>query len=173
LRRLGILAAAGALLGLLAAALTAAPALAGRGHKWQYVPAKPMTVPAVYCGFKIRLTFPADKEYGKLLKAADGSMISLFTGSFKVSFTNLSTGKTITENASSPLKQTSTSRYLILSNGGHVGLLLTPADSKRFGLPTVSVTAGRLTAKIATASGAIASLSLHGHVQVNVCAALN
>jgi hypothetical protein len=39
-----------------------------------------MTLPAVYCGFKIRLTFPTDKEYGKLLKAADGSMITLFTG---------------------------------------------------------------------------------------------
>jgi len=173
MRRLGALVATGVLVGVFAAALTASPAFAGRGHKWQYVTAKPMTLSALFCGFKIRLTFPRDKEYGKLLKTSDGSMISLFTGSFKVSFTNLSTGKTITENASSPLKQTSTSRYLILSNGGHVGLLLTPADSKRFGLPTVSVTAGRLTAKIATASGAIASLSLHGHVQVNVCAALN
>jgi hypothetical protein len=114
-----------------------------------------MTLPAVYCGFKIRLTFPTDKEYGKLLKAADGSMITLFTGSFKASFTNPGNGKTITENLNSPLRQTATSRYLILSNGGHVGLLLTPADAKRFGMPGVSVTAGRLTSKIATATGAI------------------
>jgi hypothetical protein len=110
-------------------------------------------LPSVYCGFKIRVAFPADKEYGKLLKAADGSMVSLFTGSFKVSLTNVSTGKTIVENATSPLKVTTPSRYVILSNGGHVVLLLTPADANRFGLPEVSGTAGRVTAKITTATG--------------------
>ena len=172
MRRLGALVAMGVLLGVFAAALTASPALAGRGHKWQYVVAKPMTLPAVFCGFKIRLTFPRDKEYGKLLKTSDGSMITLFTGSFRVTFTNPGNGKSITENASSPLKQTTTASSIILSNGGHVGLLLTPPEAKRFGLPGVSVTAGRLTATIARATGAIASLTLHGHVVVNVCAAL-
>lgn len=120
-----------------------------------------------------RVTFPADKEYGKLVRAADGSLISLFTGSFKVSFTNLSTGKTVNLNATSTIKQTTTSSSLILSKGGHVVVLLTPVNARRFGLPTVSLTAGRLTTDLSTATGYIASLSLNGHVQVNVCAALS
>jgi hypothetical protein len=173
MRRLGLVLATGALLGMFAAALSASPALAGRGHKWQYVAAKPMTLPAVYCGFKVRLTFPRDKEYGKLLKTSNGSMISLFTGSFRVTFTNPANGKSITENANSPLKQTSTPTSIILKNGGHVGLLLTPGDAKRFGLPGISVTAGQVTATIALATGAITSLTLHGHVAVDVCTALS
>lgn len=173
MRRLGVLLVAGALLGMFAAALTASPALAGRGHKWQYVAAKPTTLPAVYCGFKIRLTFPRDKEYGKLLKTSDGSMITLFTGSFRITFTNPVNGKSITENANSPLKQTNTPTSIILRNGGHVGLLLTPADAKRFGLPGISVTAGHVTATIALVTGAITSLTLHGHVDVDVCSALS
>ena len=173
MRRLGALVATGVLLGVFAAALTASPAFAGRAHKWQYVTAKPMTLPALFCGFKIRLTFPRDKEYGKLLKTSDGSMITLFTGSFRVTFTNPANGKSITENASSPLRQTSTATSIVLRNGGRVGLLLTPTEAKRFGLPGFSVTAGQLSTTIALATGAITSLTLHGHVVVNVCAALS
>jgi hypothetical protein len=50
--------------------------------------------------------------------------------------------------------------------------ILTPADAKRFGLPTVGVFSGRLAFSIA-ADGTITSLSLHGHVAVDVCAALS
>jgi len=42
----------------------------------------------------------------------------------------------------------------------------------RFGLPTVSVTAGKLTFSI-SANHVLTSLSLRGHVLVNVCAALS
>jgi hypothetical protein len=45
------------------------------------------------------------------------------------------------------------------------------SDAKRFGLPPVSITAGRLAFSVA-ANGVITSLTLHGHVLVNVCAAL-
>jgi hypothetical protein len=55
---------------------------------------------------------------------------------------------------------------------GRTGNFLSPADAKRFGLPTVSVTAGTLTGSIAP-DGSITSLSLHGHVLVDVCAALS
>ena len=47
-----------------------------------------------------------------------------------------------------------------------------PAEAKRFGLPTLSVTAGRLAFSI-NAAGTLTSLTLHGHVLVNVCTALS
>jgi hypothetical protein len=50
--------------------------------------------------------------------------------------------------------------------------ILLPADATRFGLPAVSVTAGKLTFSI-SANGVITSLSLNGHVLVDVCAALS
>ena len=173
MRRPGMIVALGALLGMLGGLLTASPALAGRGHKWQLVPATPFTIPAGFCGFKIRVTIPVNKEYGKILKAADGSMTTLFSGSLKVSLTNLSTGKAITKNDSGPGKGTThPDGSLTIAARGHNGpIVLTPADAKRFGLPTVSLTAGALAESVA-ANGAITSLSLHGHVLVNVCAAL-
>jgi hypothetical protein len=127
----------------------------------------------MFCGFSIGVTFPTDKEYGKLLKTGDGSMISLFTGSFKISFTNLSTGKTISLNATSTIKQTNTSSSTSLNSGGHTVVLLTPAQAAQFGLPTLSLTAGRLTTEMSLATGDITSLSLDGTVQVNVCEALS
>jgi hypothetical protein len=56
-------------------------------------------------------------------------------------------------------------------SGRNGPFILSPADASRFGLPAVSVTAGKL-AFSATANHVITSLSLHGHVLVNVCAAL-
>jgi hypothetical protein len=165
--------ALGALLCVLGGVVTASPALAGRGHKWEFLPAQPFTLPALFCGFKVRVTPLADKEYAKLLKASDGSMTTLITGTLKVSFTNLSTGKVITENVSGPGKVISHPDGSITATGtGLGGHFLTPADAKRFGLPTVSVTAGLLTESVA-ANGTRTSLSLRGHVLVDVCAALS
>jgi hypothetical protein len=168
--------ALGALLGLLGGLLTASPALAGRGPKWQPPgPSSPFTLPALFCGFKVRAAFPVNKEYTKILKTADGSTTFLFTGAVTVSYTNLQTGKTITVPEPGPGKAT------IHPDGSitevHTGRsgpfpVLTPAESKRFGLPTVSVTAGKLAFSVA-ANGVLTSLSLHGHVLVNVCAALS
>ena len=173
MRRLGVIVALGALLGMFAGALTASPALAGRGHKWQLAQAKPFTVPRSFCGFKIRVTFPVSKEYSKLLKASDGSMTMLVSGSLRVTYTNLTTGKAVTENESGPGKVTThADGSASTAAKGHNGLFLTPADAKRFGFPTVSVTAGAQTSTIA-ADGSLTSLSLRGHVLVDVCAALS
>jgi hypothetical protein len=173
MRRLGVIVALGALLGMFGGVVTASPAFAGRGPKWQLVTAEPFTLPAAFCGFKIRVAFPINKEYFKLLKASDGSMTDLGTGSLKVSLTNLSTGKTITVDASGSAKVTTHADGSVTFAGrGHGLHFLAPADAKRFGLPTVSVTTGRLTASIAS-DGSLTSLSLHGHVLVNVCAALS
>jgi hypothetical protein len=173
MRRLGVIVALGALLGMFAGVVTASPAMAGRGHKWQMETPKSFTLPAL-CPFKVRVTFPVGKEFTKLLKASDGSMTTLTTGSLKVTYTNLSTGKAITENESGPGKATThPDGSVTVRSTGHNGVFLSPADAQRFGLPTVGVTAGPLTASF-NASGQLTSLSLHGgHVLVDVCAALS
>ena len=136
--------------------------------------APPFTLPASFCGFKLRVAFPVNKEFTKVLKTADGSMTFLFTGAVTVSFTNLQTGKTITEKMNGPGEATINSDGSITEV--HTGLngpfFLTPADAQRFGLPTVSVTAGRLAFSV-NAAGSTTSVSLHGHVLVDVCAALS
>lgn len=66
-----------ALLGVLGGMVTASPALAGRGHKWQIAPAPPFTLPASFCGFKVRVTPVVNEEYTKILRTADGSMTFL------------------------------------------------------------------------------------------------
>ena len=170
MRRLGVIVALGALLGMFGGVVTASPAFA-RGPKWQFNQAEPFTLLAALCGFKILVTPVADKNYTKVLKASDGSMTFLTTGTLKVSYTNLETGKTIAENVSGPSKVTAfPDGSALVAGKGLTGIFLSPADAKRFRLPGVSEIAGALTLKIAP-DGTIASLSLHGHVLVNVCAA--
>ena len=172
-RRLGVIVALGALLGMFAGVLSASPALAGRGPKWQLVQANPFTLPAAYCGFMVRVTFPVNNQYSKLLKASDGSTIELNTGSLTSTYTNLSTGKAVTVNESGPGKVTThADGSITIAGRGHSGLSLTPADAQRFGLPTVSVLTGAFAASLA-ADGTITSLSLNGHVLVDVCTALS
>jgi len=104
MRRLGIIVALGALLGMFGGVVTTSSA---RGPKWQFLPKSPMTLPAELCGFEVGVTFPVNREFFKVLKAsADGSVTLLATGSVTNSFTNLETGKTITENVSGPAKIT-------------------------------------------------------------------
>jgi hypothetical protein len=165
--------ALGALLGMVGPVVTAAPALAGRGPKWQFVPAAPFTLPAGFCGFKVRVSFPVDKEYSKILQATNGSMTTLITGASTVSNTNLSTGKTITVNISGPGKLTTfADGSVTLRAKGRSAYALSPADAQRFGVPPLGVTAGAQTASFAP-DGSVTSFSLHGHVLVDVCAALS
>ena len=173
MRRLTAIMALGTLLAMFGGVATASPAFAGRGHKWQFVPAQPFTLPAIFCGFKIRVSFPVNKEYAKVLKTSDGSVTTLTTGALKASFTNLNTGKTITENLSGPAKVTvSANGTLTFRQKGHTGFTLLPAIAKRFGLPTAAVVAGSLTTVVAP-NGRTRSMTLHGHVLVNICKALS
>src|SRR5215468_2574007 len=98
-----------------------------------------------------------------------------FTGAVTASYTNLQTGKTITGPENGPGKATIHSDGSIteVHTGRNGPFILAPADAKRFGLPTVSVTAGRLAFSVTAPPRVITSLSLHGHVLVNVCAALS
>jgi streptogramin lyase len=173
MRRLGVIVALGALLGMFGGVMTASPALAGRGPKWQFQPSGPFTLPAEFCGFKVRVAFPVNKAYAKVLKASDGSMTFLSTGALKLSYTNMRTGKTVTGNASGPSKTTVfPDGSAVVAGKGHAGLFLPPDLAQRFGLPTVSVTAGPLTISF-DPDGHLTSLSLHGHVLADVCAALS
>ena len=174
MRRVGMIVALGALLGMLGGAMTASPALAdGRGGGWQVIPLPPTaTVDPVVCGFEIQGTLLAGKEFVKVLKAADGSMVSLITGTVKASLTDPANGKTITVNLSGPYK------LIVFPDGsvtilgkGHQFTTLTPAEQARFGLPGFFVAAGSLTTTVAP-DGNITSMSLNGHVLVDVCAAL-
>ncbi len=172
-KRAGVIVALGALLSMVAGVVTASPALA-RGDGWQILPAPPaIIVPATFCGFEIQVTFPVDREFAKILTASNGFMTTLVTGSLFASVTNLETGKTITENISGPSKTT------VFPDGsmteaatGLNPIALSAADAARFGLPTFGVTAGARTVSIAP-DGSITSLSLDGHVLVDVCAALS
>jgi hypothetical protein len=161
-----------ALLGMLGGVVTASPALA-RGPKWQIVPAAPFTIDASFCGFAVEVV-PTTNEFIKLLKTPDGSVIELLTGSAFASLTNLATGKTITENVSGPGTVTffPDGSVTTAAKGLNGPVVLAPADAARFGLPIVSVTAGALTTSVA-ADGTITSVSLQGHVLVDVCAALS
>ena len=171
-RRLGVIVALGALLGMFGGAVTASPALAGRGPKWQVFSSRTFTLPAGACGFRVRVKPVASKEFIKVLKTADGSMTELVTGKFKQSYTNLSTGKAITENASASAKLTTNADHSgTLVARGRTPNFFTPAEARRFGLPTVSILAGRLAISIGPAG--FTSVSLHGHVLVDVCAALS
>jgi hypothetical protein len=175
MRRLRLIVAVGALLCMLGGVVTASPALAGRGPKWQPPSGPPFTLPALFCGFKLRVTAVVNKEFTKVLKTADGSMTFLFTGAVTVSYTNLQTGKTITVPENGPGKATIGSDGSIteVHTGRNGPFILAPADQKRFGLPGVSVTAGRLAFSVSAPPRVITSLSLHGHVLVDVCAALS
>jgi hypothetical protein len=162
--------ALGALLGMLGGMMTAGPALA-RGPQWEFLPADPVTLPADFCGFEIGLIFPVDRGYAKILKAADGSM--LITGSLFVSATNLSTGKTATSNISGPAKVTTfPDGSFTVYKKGLAGVVLSPADAQRFGVPPVGVTAGAQTESF-DADGNLTSFSLQGHVVLDTCAALS
>jgi hypothetical protein len=172
MRRVAVVVALGALLGMLGGAVTASPALAdGRGDGWQFVSMPPtFTVDPVFCGFEIQGTQLDNKVFVKALRTADGSMAFLSTGTSKISLT--ANGKTITANISGPVKDISfpdgsVTELLKGTSGG----TLAPADAARFGLPGVFVSAGALTVT-ADATG-FTSVSLDGHVLVDVCAALS
>jgi hypothetical protein len=177
MRRLGVIVALGALLAMFGGVVTASPALA-RGPKWQFEPHTPLTLPAELCGFDIRVTFPVNRVFIKILKASDGSVITLTTGSEVASFTNLETGKTITENVSGPSKTTvfPDGSFTAVEHGRNELFFFSAAQAASFGLPPVGVTVG-----LRSVSGTLApdgsvtsitSISLHGYA-IDMCAALS
>jgi hypothetical protein len=174
MRRIGVIVALGALLGMFGGVVTASPALADRGPKWEIVQLpESFTLPlgpAGDCGFVIDVTIPVNREYSKELKTPDGVVATLTTGSLTASFT--AHGKTITENISGPFKTT------VFRDGSGVTafkgltlLLITQDQAQQFKLPAVSVIAGGLTVSVDPEGKT--SVSLQGRVVVDICAALS
>jgi hypothetical protein len=172
MRRLGVIVALGALLGMAGGVMTASPALA-RGPQWQVFPGVPGTLPATFCGFEVGFAAVADKEFVTTLTTSDGSTTFLVTGLLTAAWTNLQTGKTIILNGSGPAKITvNPDGSVIELRKGPNFAILSPAEAASFGLPTVSVTAGALTESLAP-DGTVTSASLQGNVLVDICAALS
>ena len=108
----------------------------------------------------------------RALTAPDGSAILLFTDAARISLT--ANGKTITANTSMPAKVImNADGSSILLGKGIEPFGLAPGDQARFGLPGVFIFAGALTATIAPDGITTSSLTLDGHILVNVCAALS
>jgi hypothetical protein len=105
---------------------------------------------------------------------ARGATILLLNGSLRISFTNVDTGKTITENVTGSGKAiVNPDNSLSIRQEGHLGLItLEAADAERFGLPPLGVIGGVLHEEIAP-DGTFTLVSLQGHVLVDVCAALS
>lgn len=80
---------------------------------------------------------------------------------------------TITENTSGPEKLIVNAADLSVTGvlAGRTLNFLLPGEAQRFGLPPLSVTTGKQVVR-ANAVGDVFSLSLHGHLSVDVCAAL-
>jgi hypothetical protein len=179
MRRIGLIVALGALLGMFGGVVTASPALADRGPKWEIVPTPdPFTLPLTLdggeltgdCGFNVGVTVPVNREYSKLLKTPDGVVATLTTGALTASLT--AHGKTITENISGPLKTTVfPDGSAVVAFKGLTLLFITRDQAQQFGLPAVSVIAGGLTVSVDPEGNT--SVSLRGHVLVDVCAALS
>lgn len=145
-----------------------------RGHKWELTPRSAFNIilPAPDCGFKVHQRAVIAKEYLKTLKSSNGSKTFMITGSLKLKFTNLSTGKTVTINTSGPGKifvhpDCSASEAV----EGHSVLYLTPPDPAA--LWTAWHQCDSVVRESSATDGTITSLSLKGHVLVNVCAALS
>jgi hypothetical protein len=125
------------------------------------------------CGFPINATQDVDKVFTKLLKTVGGSTVFLTTGAAKITFMNPANGKSITEVTSGPAKFTvNADGSISFRLTGREPMDLAPADAERFGLPAVFVSSGPITGAL-DANGNFTSLSVQGHIHVDICAALS
>jgi hypothetical protein len=174
MRRFGVTVALGALLSMIGGAATAAPALAGgRGDGWQLFPFEPGTLTG-FCPFPVFIDFPVNNAFQKVLTSPPGATILLLNGSVRISFTNVDTGKTITENVMGSGKAiVNPDNSLSIRQEGHLGVItLEAADAKRFGLPPLAVIGGVLFEEVAP-DFTYTAVSMQGRILVDVCAALS
>jgi hypothetical protein len=157
-----------------AATLLASGATASaQGSPRIFEPSGPLDLPAGYCAFPVHVDNVFNKEYiDHQWTNRDGSLTILSTGALILRVTNTTTGKTITVNASGPLKVT------IYPDGSEAGTVLGPffhwfdqTDQQRFGVPGLALINGR-GAFTTDPSGTLTSASFVGHV-TDLCAALS
>jgi len=174
MRRVGLIVALGALLGLLAGTAAASPALAGgRGGGWNYDPPYSMNFDAADCGFPLQSTQPVSKAFTESYTAPDGSMIFFTTGVSQTTWTNPANGKSITTKESGNFTVTfyADGTFSAVQNGTGA-FALDSTDAARFGLPGIFEAAGKVTIKM-DANGNFTSITVDGRVSVNICAALS
>jgi hypothetical protein len=113
-----------------------------------------------------------NKEYASLTVTADGASIIKVTGSFVVTFTNGTTGKSITLNASGPGTFTfpaNSSLQIVDANG--LSFWVAPNLSE-FGLPNAFLSSGPLQLTADRSNFQVVSVARQPHVLVDICAAL-
>jgi hypothetical protein len=173
-RRAGLIVALVALLGMLVGAGTASPALAdGRGGPWTFDPSGSFSIPAGFCPFQVDVTQPGMvNTFEKGVKAPDGATAVLINGVADFTFTNDVTGKSISTRDSGNVVQTSyPDGSFTAVQHGNAWVGLPAALTAQFGFPAVFVSTGKLTISF-DANGNL-SMSLHGRVTTNICAALS
>ncbi len=149
--------------------LTAAPALANNDPHRVFLPAGPLDFPAGFCSFPVHSEVLVNKEYGKFTTLPDGTTIIKLSGSFKVTMTNVTSGKTVPVNASGPGSiRLGTDGTTTVDGTGHWLITNLAADAAPFGLPGVMLTSGRLH-EVLDSSFHPTELSVTGHV-IDVCA---
>jgi hypothetical protein len=172
-RRAGLIAALGVLLGLLAGTATASPALADRrGDGWMYNPPFSMTFDSADCGFPFQLTQPVSKNFTKAVNAPDGAAAFFSTGVVESTFTNLVTGRTTTIKGSGNFTFTAYSdgTSAVVQHGtGVIGL--PSEEAAAFGLPGLFAATGNMKISFDT-DGNPTSFSLNGQL-TDLCAALS
>jgi hypothetical protein len=126
-----------------------------------------------YCAFPVHVDFPLNKEYGTITTAPDGTTTIVLTGALFITFTNETTGKAVTVNASGPGTD-------IFSPDGTLtadvrGLLSLPGTNlTALGFPSnLVVTSGPMQYTQAPNFGAVSNVSGNFHLLMDVCAALS
>jgi len=162
-----------AALGAIIAGLLQTPASA-RGPKWEFQPVAPFTLSQAFCAFRVHVTFPNNKEYSKTTQNADGSVTVKITGRFDAKLKRVGTNASVTVNASGPGQITFFPDGSFVGDlKGHTLAFFTRADVSRLGLPAaVFLWAGPFGESL-DANGTISSITLKGHLLVDVCAALS
>jgi hypothetical protein len=162
-----------AALGAIIAGLLQTPASA-RGPKWEFQPAAPFTLSRDFCAFRVHVTFPNNKEYAKTTENPDGSVTVKITGRFDAKLRRVGTTASVTVNASGPGEITFfPDGSFVADLKGHTVAFFTQAMVSQFGLPAaVFLWAGPF-GETVDANGTITSVTLKGHLLVDVCAALS
>ncbi len=126
-----------------------------------------------YCAFPVHVDFPLNKEYGTITTAPDGSTTIVVTGALFVTFTNETTRKAVTVNASGPGTDIISPDGTLTANVR--GLLSLPGPNlTALGFPSnLVVTSGPMQYTQAPNFGAVSNISGHFHLLMDVCAALS
>jgi hypothetical protein len=151
----------------------ALPAAANNDPHRVFLPAPPGDLVG-YCAFPVHVDFPVNKEYGTITTAPDGSTIVVLTGALFITFTNETTGKAVTVNASGPGTDITSPDGSTLTADVRGLLALPGTNLTALGLPSnLVVMAGPVQYTQASGFGAVSSISGHFHLLLDVCAAIS